>query len=52
MTDDYDQFTQRMTSFDLVLGEEDPSEDVVEEFVAHHGNQNMTLMVPSKEVEM
>lgn len=30
MTDDYDEFTQRMTSFDLVLGDEDPIEETTD----------------------
>lgn len=51
MTDDYDEFTKRMTSFDLVLGEEDPmahSDLTSEEFLAHYGIKGMKWGVRRK----
>lgn len=44
MTDDYDEFTKRMTSFDLVLGEEDPmahAELTSDDFLSHYGIKGM-----------
>lgn len=44
MTDDYDQFTKRMTSFDMVLGDESPmahSNDPADDFLAHYGVKGM-----------
>lgn len=40
MADDYDQFTQRMTSFDLTLGPELPVDEVGDD-LAHHGVKGM-----------
>lgn len=38
MTDDYDEFTKRMTSFDLSLGEDEP---LVQSDTDHEGGENM-----------
>ena len=54
MTDDYDRFTQRMTSFDLVLGEEDRTahaetpEDFADAFLSHYGVKGMKWGVRKK----
>lgn len=51
MTDDYDQFTKRMTSFDLVLGDTDPmahSEDSTNNFLTHYGIKGMKWGVRRK----
>lgn len=54
MTDDYDRFTQRMTSFDLVLGEEDrmahaeTPEDFADAFLSHYGVKGMQWGVRKK----
>lgn len=44
MADDYDLFTQRMTSFDMVLGDEDPmahADDPIKDVLAHYGVKGM-----------
>lgn len=59
MTDDYDQFTKRMTSFDMTLGDEEPIEhssapvhDSSEDFLSHYGIKGMKWGVRRSERQL